>query len=135
MHGGAAGRPPDRARLGRGRRSAQAPGHGGGGRPGIFATDDSLFDPRGLYLYGGDTESVERAEGAGKAQGTVPRDAGGRLTHEYRMRNHRVDRRKRLSHVAVQRLASWWGRRFRLPTDFFKPSQGAVGGKGFPRIG
>jgi hypothetical protein len=34
-----------------------------------------------------------------------------------------VDRRKRLSHVA-QELALLWGRRFRLPTDFFTASHG-----------
>src|ERR1017187_6858808 len=33
-----------------------------------------------------------------------------------------VDRRKRLSHVGSQGLASLWGRRFRLPTDFFSAS-------------
>ncbi len=50
--GGAARRPADRARLWRGRRSAQTAGTGGGRRPGILAVDDTLSDPGGLYLYG-----------------------------------------------------------------------------------
>ena len=33
-------------------------------------------------------------------------------------RDHRVDRRKRLSHLGSHVLALLWGRRFRLPTDF-----------------
>jgi hypothetical protein len=40
-------------------------------------------------------------------------------------RDPRVDRRKRLSHAGAQGLTPLWGRRFRLPTDFFLGSQGA----------
>ena len=35
-----------------------------------------------------------------------------------------VGRRKRLPHLDVQWFTSWWGRRFRLPTDFFTASHG-----------
>ena len=61
-HGGAAGRPAHRAGLRRGRRGAPAAGHGGGGRPGIFAVDDAVFDSGGLYLYGGHLGAVECVE-------------------------------------------------------------------------
>src|ERR1017187_6144325 len=38
----------------------------------------------------------------------------------------KVDRRKRLSHFGARRLAFLWGRRFRLPTDFFTVSSHAL---------
>src|ERR1035438_8653630 len=44
----------------------------------------------------------------------------------FRRADRSVDRRKRLSHVARQGLAPLWGKRFRLPTHFFKGSEGAV---------
>ena len=62
-HGGAARRLADRARLRRRRRSAPAARPGGGRRPGIFAVDDLIPDPGGLYLYGGNSRQVERLEG------------------------------------------------------------------------
>jgi hypothetical protein len=62
---------------------------------------------------------------------------GGSLPRKYMLARHplpertiknrqdrRVERRKRLSHVGTQSLAFWWGRRFRLPTDFFSASDG-----------
>ena len=70
-HGGAAGRPAHRAGLRRGRRGAPAAGHGGGGRPGIFAVDDAVSDSGGLYLYGGNPGAVECAA-------RTPRKASGR---------------------------------------------------------
>src|SRR5271156_2557754 len=36
----------------------------------------------------------------------------------------RADRRKRLSHVGTHRFALLWGRRFRLPTEYFTASYG-----------
>src|ERR1035441_8185960 len=39
----------------------------------------------------------------------------------------RVDRRKRLSHVDAQALDLLWGRRFRLPTNYFSRSKGGCG--------
>jgi hypothetical protein len=85
-HGGAAGRPAHRTGLRRGRRGAPAAGHGGGGRPGLFAVDDSVFDSGGLYLYGGNRGTVECVE---IPQGLGSRDAGGRLTHEHLSNLHR----------------------------------------------
>ena len=41
------------------------------------------------------------------------------------LRDCRVDRRKRLSHLGPQGLALLWGRRFRLPTDFFTVRSGS----------
>ena len=51
-HGGAAGRASDRARLGRGRRSAASAGPGGGRRPAVLAVDHAVSDAGGLHLHG-----------------------------------------------------------------------------------
>ena len=82
-HGGAARRPAHRARLWRGRRSAQAARSGGGRRPGVFAVDDAVSDPGGLHLHGRDSREVERWKDRKKRKtpkdSAQPRDAGGQI--------------------------------------------------------
>ena len=54
--------------YGAGGEVAAAAGHGGGGRPGVFAVDDALSDTGGVYLHGGDRGPMaDGSEIAGKA--------------------------------------------------------------------
>ena len=58
--------------YGRRRRIAQAAGPGGGGRAGVFAVDDFVSDPGGLYLYGGNCRTVENGAEAAQARSRSP---------------------------------------------------------------